>query len=107
MQVDNTTAVGFIHKQIKQQQSKAIDMRYYWLQDRQQQQQFRIYWYDGTKNLEDYFTKHLPPTHHINKRSTYLHQPKYKQHNHSSVPKTSPISHVINVCNLCIHARNN
>ena len=43
MQVGNTKAVGFIHKQIKQRQSKAIDMRFYWLQDRQQQQQFSVY----------------------------------------------------------------
>ena len=38
IQVDNATAVGFIHKQIKQRRSKAIDMTFYWLQDRQQQQ---------------------------------------------------------------------
>ena len=38
MQVNNTMAVSFIHKQIKQRQLKAIDMRFYWLQDRQQQQ---------------------------------------------------------------------
>ena len=34
IQVDNTTAVGFIHKQIKQRHSKAIGMIFYWLQDR-------------------------------------------------------------------------
>lgn len=38
MQVDNATAVDFIHKQIMQRQSKVTGMRFYWLQDRQQQQ---------------------------------------------------------------------
>ena len=47
MQVDNATAVGFIKKQIKQRRSKAIDMRYYWSQDRQQEEQFNIYWCEG------------------------------------------------------------
>ena len=34
IQVDNTTAVGFANKTIKQKRSKAIDMRFYWIQDR-------------------------------------------------------------------------
>ena len=37
IQVDNTTAVGFANKFIKHKQSKAIDMRNYWIQDRTQQ----------------------------------------------------------------------
>jgi hypothetical protein len=36
--VDNSTAVGIANKTIKQRRSKAIDMRYYWLQDREAQQ---------------------------------------------------------------------
>jgi len=31
VQVDNTTAVGFINKEIKQKRTKSIDMRFYWL----------------------------------------------------------------------------
>ena len=30
-EVDNSTAVGFANKQIKQQKSKSMDMRYYWI----------------------------------------------------------------------------
>ena len=43
IQVDNTTAVGFANREIKQKISKAIDMRFYWLQDRCDQQQIKIY----------------------------------------------------------------
>ena len=35
MQVDNSTVIGFIRKQIKQKQSKSIGMRFYWMQDRE------------------------------------------------------------------------
>ena len=34
VEVDNSTAVGFANKQIKQQKYKSMDMRYYWIQDR-------------------------------------------------------------------------
>ena len=44
LQVDNTTALGFANKNIKQKMSKAIDMRLYWIQDRKDQGQFTIYW---------------------------------------------------------------
>ena len=44
---------------VKQNRSKAIDMRFYWrLKCRQQQQQFKIYSAPGRVNLADYFTKH-------------------------------------------------
>ena len=70
IQVDNTTAVGFVYKTIKQKRSKAIDMRFYWLQDRCEQGQFRIYWSPGTNNIADYHTKHHPPSHHRKMRPT-------------------------------------
>ena len=40
-EVDNSTAVGFANKQIKQQKSKSMDMRYYWIQDRVAQNIFK------------------------------------------------------------------
>jgi hypothetical protein len=72
IQVDNTTAVGFANKTIKQKRSKAIDMRYYWIQDRAEQKQFRIYWGPGENNKGDYHTKHFPITHHRKVRPVYL-----------------------------------
>ena len=53
IQVDNSTAVGFANKTIKQKISKAIDMRFYWIQDRTNQGQFTIYWSPGVTNLAD------------------------------------------------------
>ena len=72
IQVDNTTAFGFMTKTIKQKRSKAIDMRFYWLQDRCEQRQFHIYWAPGKQNLGDYHTKHHPPSHHRNMRAKIL-----------------------------------
>ena len=72
IQVDNTTAVGFANKTMKQKRSKEIDMRFYWVQDRVQQKQFQIYWRPGKENLGDYYTKHHSPAHHRAMRTPYL-----------------------------------
>jgi hypothetical protein len=73
LQVDNSCAHGIINNTVKQRRSKAIDMRFYWLKDRECQRQFHIHWRKGTDNLADYFTKHHSPMHHRRMRSTYLH----------------------------------
>ena len=72
VEVDNSTAVGFASKQIKQQKSKSTEMRYYRIQYRVAQKHFQVYWRPGLTNLDDYFTKHFPPSYHISTRSTYL-----------------------------------
>ena len=71
--VKNSTAEGFANGTIKQKISKAIDMHFYWIQDRTQQRQFIIYWKPGSTNLGDYFTKHHSPAHHRIMQPTYLH----------------------------------
>ncbi len=73
MQVDNTTAVGFANGTIKQKGSKAIDMRFYWIQDRTRQGQFLIYWRPGADNLANYHTKHHSAAHHRLMRPKFLH----------------------------------
>ena len=73
MQVDNSTAVGFANNTIKQKRSKAIDMRFYWIQDRTLQKQFLVYWQPGSTNLGDYHTKHHSQPHHRAMRPTFLH----------------------------------
>jgi hypothetical protein len=73
---DNSTAEGFSNDTIKQRRSKAIDMRYYWVQDRCKQKQFLVYWAPGIKNRADYFSKSgHPPSHHRAVRYDYLHPP--------------------------------
>ena len=57
LELDNTTAFGTLTKQLVPKRSKAIDMRFFWLRDRTNQQQFHLHWNKGDDNLADYFTK--------------------------------------------------
>ena len=43
VQTDNFMAEGVINKQIQPKWTKAMDMRFHWLQDRECQEQFRFY----------------------------------------------------------------
>ena len=52
MKVDNETAIGFLKSTMKQNRSKAIDMRFYWVRDRVNQNQLLIYWRTGANMLE-------------------------------------------------------
>lgn len=72
VKTDNSTANSFVHSEMKVKRSKSWDMRYNWLRDRVAQDQFNIKWDKGAHNLADYFTKHHPPSHHKNIRSTYI-----------------------------------
>ncbi len=72
IQTDNSTAEGVINNKIQPKRTKARDMRYHWLRDREAQEQLRIHWKPGKKNLADYFTKHHPPLHHVNIRADFL-----------------------------------
>ena len=53
IQVENSTAVGIANKSIKQKQSKAMDMRFHWIQDRILQEHFHAFWKQGPTNLGD------------------------------------------------------
>ena len=72
LQFDNMSATQILKNEVSQKRSKAMDMRFYWLRDRAQQQQFHIHWKKGESNLADYFTKHHSPTHHKTMRSVYI-----------------------------------
>ena len=72
VQVDNSTADNFANNKLKQQRSRAIDMRFYWVQDRVKQGQFHIYWAPGSINLADYYTKHFSAADHRRLRGKYL-----------------------------------
>jgi Reverse transcriptase (RNA-dependent DNA polymerase) len=74
IQTDNDTAEGILNASIKQKRSQAIDMRYYWLQDRIEQKQYTVHWKPGTENYADYFTKHFPAKHHIENRPLYIYR---------------------------------
>ena len=72
MQVDNSTALGVTNSIIQPKRTKAMDMRYHWLRDREAQDQFRFYWRPGTTNWADYWTKHHCPAHHQEMRKHFL-----------------------------------
>jgi hypothetical protein len=62
LQTDNTTADGIANKTVIQKRSKAMDMRYCWIQDRIEQEQFDFSSAPGDTSLGDYFTKHHSPS---------------------------------------------
>jgi hypothetical protein len=72
IQTDNGCATGIANEKVKQLRSKAIDMHFYWIHDRDKQGQFMIHWRKETDNLAYYFTKHHSPTHKKVMRSHYL-----------------------------------
>jgi len=72
IQFDNKCAVGIITDTVVQHRSKAMDMRFYWLRDRQRQGQFHVYRKSAPSNLADYPSKHHPTKHHITVRPTYV-----------------------------------
>jgi hypothetical protein len=72
IKTDNTTARGIITGTIKQKRSKAIDMGFYWLKDRFEQEQFDYVWGPGIENLADYPTKHHSGKHHSTVRPIYI-----------------------------------
>ena len=73
IQTDNSVAESFAAATIKQRRSKTIDMRYYWIQDRQDLKQIEVYWKPKQMNMADYFTKHHPSYHHRKMRPLILH----------------------------------
>ena len=72
LQTDNAMADGVINGKVMPKRTKAMDMRFHWLRDRECQEQFRIYWRPGKLNYADYWTKHHPAKHHQNIRREFL-----------------------------------
>ena len=70
---DNAVAEGIVNKTLKQQKSKAMDMRYHWIQDRIEQNQFQVKWAPGEENKGDLYTKHHSTPHHKAQRPRYIH----------------------------------
>ena len=53
-----------------------MDIQFYWINNRIEQGQFRVFWRPDPENLRDYHSKHHPPEHNIAGHSKYLHVPK-------------------------------
>ena len=72
LQTDNSMADGVINGKVQPKRTKAMDMHFHWLRDRECQEQFRIYWRPGKLNYADYWTKHHNAAHHRNMRKEFL-----------------------------------
>ncbi len=51
-------------------------MQYFWLLDRESQQQFKFYWQPGQENLGSYPSKHHPVEIHQHVQQYYIHMDK-------------------------------
>ena len=74
MRTDNSTADGIMNKTVKQKASKSMDMRFYWVQDRVEQNQLKVFWAPGVINLADYQSKVQPTSVHRALRPIYLYE---------------------------------
>ena len=68
----NTSENRIVNGTEKQSISRAIDMHFYLVRDRIQQNNFHIFWEEGNKNLADYVTKNNPIWNHRTMRPRYL-----------------------------------
>ena len=84
--IDNSTTFSIIHKTIKQQCSRAMNMRYFWTISKQDDGTVDISWHPRRENLGDYVTKHPPPKIHQNLRSTYLHMKNCSRYLQRNLP---------------------
>ena len=71
--VDNTTTFGIANYTVKQQRSRAMNMRYFWVIGKFDTKHFRVRWAPGLHNLADCFTKHHTAAHHLKVRLYYVH----------------------------------
>ena len=73
IQVEYTTANAFSSKTLKQERSKAINMRLYCIQDICSQRKFKTFWISVATNLSGYNTNHYSPARHWLICQKYLH----------------------------------
>ena len=64
LETNNSTANDILTAQVCMKRSKAFNMRYHWIKDLIEKNQFFVYWAQGILNRADYITKHFPPAHH-------------------------------------------
>ena len=72
LQIDNSMADGVVNVKIQPKRTKAMDMRFHCIRDREYQEQFCIYWRPGKLNYANYWTKHHAATHHHTVRKEFI-----------------------------------
>ena len=69
---DNATAVGIANNTVKQQRSRSMEMRYFYICDLVKHGIVNVKWRPGQENLADYASKHYDAKHHKTVRPLYL-----------------------------------
>ena len=72
IKTNNSTAAGYVNKNMQMKRSKTWDMHLHWLRDKTKQKFFSVYWDKGANNHADYFTKHHPTVHHRTIRNSKI-----------------------------------
>ncbi len=72
LETNNAMAKAVTNGKVQPKRTKAINMRFHWLRDRECQRQFRIYWRPGKLNYADYWTKYHPTKHHQHMRKEFI-----------------------------------
>jgi hypothetical protein len=72
LQTDNSMAEAVTNGKVQPKRTKAMDMRFHWLRDRECQRQFRIYWRPRKLNYADYWKKQHPTKHHQQVRKEFI-----------------------------------
>ena len=62
--MDDDTEFGTLASRVTPNKSKSIDMRFFWLRNRENQKQLKLHWCKGIDNLDDYFTNHHATSYH-------------------------------------------
>ena len=93
IRLDNTAAVGFANVGIKQKRSKAMDMWWYWIQDRVRENLLLVYYRLVDTNLGDPFT-----THHTLSHLLLMHQYYLQPSSHTAHLANVVIAHLVQGC---------
>ena len=72
IQTDNSTAAGLANDTVQQRKSKAMEMRYFWIVDKVDENVFNVYWNQGKTNRADYYSKQHPTKVHRDIRPTLM-----------------------------------
>ena len=71
---DNITATGIANDTVKKQQSRSMEMRFFWITDQVKIGNFDVQWHPGQEKRADYYTNHFDGRHHQTVRPWYLHK---------------------------------
>ncbi len=71
---NNATADGIGNNIVKQQRSRSMEMRYFWMCNKVAQDAYDVKWHPGQENLTDYQSKHHVGAHHHTVCPWYLHE---------------------------------